>query len=119
MGVTFQIRDDVLGLVGDKELGKPVGGDIREKKVTLLVIHALRTLGNKRLKAFYKPRTRASNREVERITELLKGSGAIDYASKRAGEFASKAKSPLEVLPNSDAKKALLELADFAIERNF
>jgi geranylgeranyl diphosphate synthase type I len=122
LGMAFQLRDDVLGVSGEhRKLGKPIGSDIREGKRTLVVIKALSTLrGKKReilLKALGNPR--ASNREIAAAIEVLKMSGSIDFAVGKAKELSSHAKSRLEALPESDAKKALLKIADFVIQREF
>ena len=122
LGTAFQIKDDVLGLVGEQEkLGKPVGSDIREGKITLVVIQALGTLSNhESFELLYKLGTeKISKGEIEQVVEILKRSGAVEYALKRAQEFVSEAKSNLEILRESEAKRFLLALADFAIEREF
>lgn len=122
VGIAFQIRDDVLGLTGDRDkFGKPIGSDIREGKRTLIVVRALevaepsdqaklfRALGNER----------ATEAEIAAAIEVIKRTGAIEYAEKKAEEFVASAKSKLKVLPNSKAKQLLLELADFAAKREF
>jgi geranylgeranyl diphosphate synthase type I len=122
IGMAFQICDDVLGVVGKREkFGKPIGSDIREGKRTLLVVRALgmassedretllRALGNRQ----------ASESEVRKAIEALQRTGAIDYAMSKARGFVAEAKSKLDMLPDSESKQFLLELADFTIEREF
>ena len=122
IGMAFQIQDDVLGIVGEPEkFGKPIGSDVREGKRTLLVIRALeraspddkaellRALGNER----------ASKAEVERAIEVMRRAGAVEYAREKARELVERAKSELTALADSGAKRFLLELADFVIEREF
>lgn len=121
-GIAFQIQDDVLGIVGEREkFGKPIGNDIREGKRTLIVVHALeaaapkdraillRSLGNKR----------ASEAEIVAAIEVLKRAGAVGYAVDKARELVASAKSKLKALPDSRAKQLLLELADFTVTREF
>lgn len=122
IGVAFQMRDDVLGVKGEEEeFGKPVGSDIREGKHTLIVIRALSKASRedraKLLKAFGK--RDASQEEIKAAIEVLDRTGAIDYVEKRARKLITEAKSKLEGLPASKAKEALLELADFVVERKF
>lgn len=122
LGLAFQIRDDILGLTADeKVLGKPVGSDVRGGKKTIITCHALshanpeerevmlKTLGNKS----------ASINEVFKVVELMGKLGSIDYAEAKARELAMKAKKTLNPLKETDAKKTLLELADFIVARRY
>lgn len=122
LGVAFQIQDDVLGVWGKQEkFGKPIGSDIREGKRTLIIVRAMATAsGTDRknlLAAFGK--SKATDADIKRAIESLKNSGAIDYVAKRARKLVADAKAKLKVLPGSDAKEALIGLADFVIEREF
>lgn len=120
VGMAFQIQDDMLGVSGDqRKFGKPVGSDIQKGKRTLIVVHALkrasredrarllRTLGDEG----------ASRAEIRRAASILRKTGAIDYAARKARELVEEAKSKLRVLRDSEAKRFLLELADFTIGR--
>lgn len=123
LAVAFQIQDDVLNIVGEEsKYGKEIGGDIKEGKRTLLVVHALRNLPPQkaeRLKQILKMRTNDSQLIMEAI-ELLKESGAIEYAKKTCIELVSKAWDELDdVLPESPAKEKLKALANFLISREF
>ncbi|MDI6819327.1 MAG: polyprenyl synthetase family protein [Candidatus Hodarchaeaceae archaeon] len=122
VGIAFQIQDDMLGIVGEREkFGKPIGNDIREGKRTLMVVRALeaaapkdraillRSLGNKR----------ASEAEIVAAIEVLKRTGTIGYAADKARELVASAKSKLKALSDSRARRLLLELADFTIKREF
>ena len=122
IGMAFQIRDDLLGVVGErKKFGKPIGSDIREGKRTLVIVRALKAApkeGRKKLLHVLGNR-KASGTDLRRAIEVLKRSGALDYAEGKAHEFVAKAKSKLGVLPDSEAKRFLLELADFTVKREF
>ena len=121
LGVAFQVMDDVLDFTGDTAaLGKPVGGDLREGKVTLPII---------RLLADADPATRAlvagvvdeRNVTIERwaaITRLLRQSGALDYAMARATEYALAARQKLSVFPPGPERDALAALADYVLLRD-
>jgi geranylgeranyl diphosphate synthase type I len=116
VGMAFQIQDDVLDLTAPAEvLGKPRGGDLAEGKKTLIMIHAMAS-GTK-IEIFGK--RNATGQEVEAALETLRASGSIAYARKKAVSLVNEGKEALAILPNSDAKTLLLELADYMISRNY
>ncbi len=122
IGMAFQIHDDVLGVVGEQEkFGKPIGSDIREGKRTLIIVRALETASPKDRKTLTLTlgNRKASRAEIKTTIGVLKDTGAIDHAAKKARGLVARAKSKLGVLPDSKAKRFLLELADFTIEREF
>ncbi len=114
-GIGFQIHDDVLDLVGKDKTGKDWGSDLIEGKKTLIAIKAFRD-GN--IPKIFGKR-RASPEEIEEAVRMLKEKGAIDYASSKAEEFVEKGKKRLEVLPDSEAKKLLIGIADYLIKREY
>ncbi|HEY9246813.1 MAG TPA: polyprenyl synthetase family protein [Candidatus Methanoperedens sp.] len=115
-GVGFQIYDDVIDLITPEEiLGKAQGGDIIEGKRTLIVIHALSK--NVTIEALGK--SNATRSEVSSALSALKESGSIEYAMNKAINFVEEGKSALKVLPESDAKKILIGLADYMIARKY
>jgi geranylgeranyl diphosphate synthase type I len=115
-GMGFQIHDDVLDLTASqKVLGKRQGGDIAEGKKTMIMIHAMEN--GIQLKAFGKQE--ASEQEIEEALEVLKESGSINYAKKRAEHLVDQGKKALDVLPDTTAKKLLLNLADYMIKRGY
>jgi len=121
-GIAFQLVDDYLGATAvEEELGKPVGSDLREGKKTLIIIHAL---------SHASPEQRskilgvlgvedAPDRAVAEANELLREMGSFDYALEKAREYAYKAKKSLELFPESSAKRDLLEMVDYFVERNY
>ncbi|MCS7131407.1 MAG: polyprenyl synthetase family protein, partial [Hadesarchaea archaeon] len=122
VGIAFQIRDDVLGLTGDRDkFGKPIGSDIREGKRTLIVVRALEVAGSSDRTKLFRAlgNKRATKEEIAAAIDVIKRTGAIEYAEKKAEGFVASAKSKLEALPSSKAKQLLLELADFAAKREF
>lgn len=123
IAVAFQIQDDILNIVGEEsKYGKEIGGDIKEGKRTLIVVKALRALPShkaERLREILNLRTNDNNLIREAIN-LLKESGAIEYAKKTCIGLVSRAWSELDrVLPDSQAKQKLKALADFLISREF
>ncbi len=115
-GVGFQIYDDVIDLITPEEiLGKAQGGDIIEGKRTLIVIHALSRGAT--IEALGK--SNATRSEVSAALTALKDSGSIDYAMNKALSFVEEGKSALKVLPESEAKKILIGLADYMVARKY
>ncbi len=115
-GVGFQIYDDVIDLITPEEiLGKAQGGDIIEGKRTLIVIHAL----SKGITIDALGKSNATKSEVSAALLALKESGSIDYAMNKAVSFVEEGKAALKVLPDTEAKKVLIGLADYMIERKY
>ncbi|RZN64507.1 MAG: polyprenyl synthetase family protein [Candidatus Methanoliparum thermophilum] len=118
-GIMFQIKDDLLGIVGKEELlGKTVGIDIKGRKRTLYMVHALHNASekdkselNKILKRKYMPG------DIDLEMEIFERTGSIDYCEKKLQEIKDSALSHLEILPSSEAKQALSDLVDWSIER--
>lgn len=120
MGMAFQIHDDLLGVAGKQEkVGKPVGSDIRTGKWTLLTVHAHEEASpeDQNILSQILGKSDATEEEVEKVVEIFKKTEAIDFAAKKSRDLVEKAKSELEILPDSESKEFLLELADFSIER--
>lgn len=123
-GIAFQIRDDILGLVGDeKTLGKPVYSDLREGKMTILVIYALNKASEEQQK---KIRFALGNRaatldELKEVAELIKSLGAVEYADELAEEYASKAVSLLDTIQTADSEalSMLKDVVKFMVKRNY
>lgn len=115
-GVGFQIYDDVIDLITPEEiLGKAQGGDIIEGKRTLIIIHAL----SKGVSIEALGKSNATRSEISAALITLKESGSIDYAMNRAFGFVDEGKAALAILPDSEAKRTLIELADYMIERKY
>lgn len=114
IGIGFQIYDDILDVMAkDEEIGKDRGSDIAEGKKTLLVIKA-RELGVRL------PEVRKRDeRSVEEALRILENSGVMEYARNKAREYIERGKKALDIFPESHAKRILLELADFMIERSY
>ncbi|UCH64912.1 MAG: polyprenyl synthetase family protein [Ignavibacterium sp.] len=119
IGIAFQIRDDILDYEGTMKLiGKPVGGDIKEKKITLPLIHSLENVSKKEAAYIRNIIKNGSNREkVKEVTEFVRDNGGIKYALETAKQYSDKAKEAIKVLPDSQSKIALEALVDFVIDR--
>ncbi len=121
LGMTFQVADDILDYAGsEKETGKPVGQDLRERKVTLPLVGALRNAtpaAEARIKEFF-TRVEPSDEEVFRMVELVQELGGVEYALERAREFGEKAEESLDPLPGGPAVKALRDSISYVVHRN-
>lgn len=115
-GMGFQLQDDVIDLTTpEKVSGKRQGGDLIEGKKTLIIIHAL--ANNVSVQVFGKKE--ATSDQIQQSISILQKSGSIEYARSRAEEMVAQGKKALQVLPDSDAKTTMLELADFMIRRRY
>ena len=121
LGIAFQLVDDVLDFTADQDaLGKPIGGDLREGKVTLPVIFLLQRGGQD---ADILIRSVVSERAVtpdqwREIRRMLAEHRATDLAYARAVEYAERAKDCLSVFPPSRERDALLALPDYVLSRD-
>ena len=115
-GMGFQLQDDVIDLTTpEKVSGKRQGGDLIEGKKTLIVIHA--TANDVPISVFGKKEATAE--QISQSISILQKSGSIEYARSRAEDMVDQGKKALQVLPDSDAKTTMLELADFMIRRRY
>lgn len=116
-GLAFQIQDDLLNLVGSDK-SKDFRIDITEGKRTLIVVHALTHAGDaRRLLEILEMHT-TKKTLLEEAVEIMRQAGSIEYARTYAFDLVTQAKEELdEVLAPSKAKKLLLSMADFFIQR--
>jgi octaprenyl-diphosphate synthase len=118
LGIAFQIQDDILDLVGDAPtVGKTLGIDIEKGKLTLPVIHFLRTAPREHRELL---RSLLDSREadkVEKIRNLILPSESIDYARQKAAHQIDRARAAIADLPDSDARLLLDAMAEFVITR--
>jgi len=121
LGIAFQIVDDLLDFTGDlAALGKPVGADLRDGKMTLPLIHLLgqgQEVGEKIVRDIIASRT-ATEEQWNELLRVLKEQRSIDYAYRRAVEFAERAKRPLFAFPPSAERDRLLALPDYVLSRD-
>ena len=121
LGITFQLVDDLLDFTGDaKALGKPIGADLREGKMTLPLIHLL-SQGSDVGEAIVRDVIASRSTTEEQWSELMRilhEHRSIDYAYHRAVEYAERAKKPLSVFAPSSEREALLALPDYVLSRD-
>lgn len=120
-GMAFQIKDDLFDYLSSNVIGKPVGIDIKEQKMTLPLIHTLKTANEKDRKYYFDTIKRYNNnpKRVKELIEFVKNSGGLEYAIKVMKDFHQKAKDILNEFPDSEARKSLHIMLDYVIERKF
>ena len=119
IGMAFQIKDDLFDY-GEDEIGKPVGIDIKEKKMTLPLIYALSKaswLEKRRIIGIIRNES-GKPKKVKEVIEFVKKSGGIEYAQQTMNKFHEEAIQLLSALPASTYKSSLQQLVQFTIERN-
>ncbi len=122
IGIGFQMTDDILDVIaGEIKLGKPVGKDIALGKPTFITLHAIKNASQKDKETIRqiiqkKTNTRA---DVKKALKIIERTGSIEYANKRAKFFILKAKNELKNLRESNAKRGLEMIAEYAIKREF
>jgi octaprenyl-diphosphate synthase len=118
VGMAFQIKDDLFDY-GEDEIGKPLGIDIKEKKMTLPLIHALS-------KSSWMEKRRIINivrnnstkpKKVKEVIDYVKASGGIEYAAESMNRFHQKAIAILDQMPASPYRDSLQQLVQFTIDR--
>ena len=119
IGMAFQIKDDLFDY-GKKKIGKPVGIDIKEKKMTLPLIHVLNK-SSKSEKRFIINTIKNSNKnkiKVNKLIHLVKEKGGIEYAEKKMNFYRQSAIKILHEFPKNDYRDSLELMLNYVIERN-
>jgi len=118
VGMAFQIKDDLFDY-GEDEIGKPLGIDIKEKKMTLPLIYALSKAGwlEKRKIISIVKNESEKPKKVKEVIEFVKKSGGIEYAKEAMNRYYAEALELLKELPDSTYRNSLRELVKFTIER--
>jgi octaprenyl-diphosphate synthase len=121
LGIAFQLVDDLLDYTADQTaLGKPVGGDLREGKVTLPIIYLLQRGGaeaDQLIRAVVAERT-VDGDQWREINRMLREARAPQQAYSRALEYASRAKAALDMFPPTRERDALVALTDYVLSRD-
>ncbi len=118
MGMAFQIRDDLFDF-GDKDVGKPLGIDIKEKKLTLPLIYALRQASPKEQRHYKKiiRRHHENKRKVAEVIAFVQERGGLDYAREVMMRFRDEALAILKNFPENAARESLEKLLFFVTVR--
>ncbi|GAB3561166.1 polyprenyl synthetase family protein [Spirosoma luteolum] len=119
VGIAFQIKDDLFDY-GTAEVGKPLGIDIKEKKMTLPLIYALNKAGfleKRRIINLVKNESE-NPRKVAEVIEFVKQSGGIEYATQAMNQYVADAQTLLNAFPDSRYRQSLHQLVQYTIERS-
>ncbi len=122
IGIAFQMIDDILGLFGkEEETGKPVGSDVRESKKTYPILYALEKASGEDKDTLRRILTKKEKTEedIKIALEIIKRSGGEEATRKLAREYAERAINAITSLPENNARKLLVQLAEFVIERSY
>lgn len=118
LGMAFQMVDDVLDYRGDVDvIGKNVGDDLSEGKMTLPLIHARDNLDQSQRQLICQAIETKSADNFSQILSAVQDCGSLDYALEQARHQSELAKSALKGLPDSQYKTVMADLADFAVSR--
>ncbi len=119
LGVAFQIKDDLLDYTGNGVTGKKEGNDIKEKKITLPLIHALRESGplEKRKILRILRKKKKDKKEIREVIDFVIKHKGIEYAELKMNEYADVAMKILQQYPDSEAKTSLIEFVIFSTIR--
>jgi octaprenyl-diphosphate synthase len=118
VGIAFQIKDDLFDF-GTDDIGKPLGIDIKEKKITLPLIYALNKSGSAEKKRIINL-VKNHNEEPEKVSEIIdfvRNSGGMDYAKSQMEIYQNEAFAILNEFPEHESRKALEQLVRFTTER--
>jgi octaprenyl-diphosphate synthase len=121
IGIAFQMKDDLFDYeTSNTIIGKPVGIDIKERKMTLPLIYALKQADSKRKKWITKviKRHNEDNKKVKELITYVKQSGGIEYTQKRMVEYRDQALQIINSFPDSHSRDSLVELVNYTIDRN-
>ncbi len=120
LGMAFQFIDDSLDYdASSSEFGKNIGDDLAEGKPTLPLIYALQRATPREQLLIRRAIEHGGLEDIEAIRTAIRTSGALAYTVTRARECASRARAALGAVPDSACKNALLDLADFAVDRRY
>ncbi|MCX6253742.1 MAG: polyprenyl synthetase family protein [Bacteroidia bacterium] len=119
IGIAFQIRDDLLDYEGTGLTGKTVGNDIKEKKITLPLIHALEQSANSKKRYILgivrnKKKTKA---EISEVISFVSDYGGMEYSELKMNQYRDKALAILDSYPDSEVKESLKEFVHYTTSR--
>ena len=119
IGIAFQIRDDILDYEGTGLTGKTVGNDIKEKKITLPLIHALEQSANSKKRHIINivKRRKKTRTEIGEVISFVIDYGGLEYAELKMNQYRDKALAILDSYPESEVKESLREFVHYTTSR--
>ncbi len=120
LGTAFQLTDDMLDYSGDyHDTGKNLGDDLAEGKPTLPLIYAMKTGSEKQVTIVRNAIKQGGEGSLQAVLDVIQKTDALDYTRQKAEAESSMASAAISSLPNSNYKECLLQLATFAVARNY
>jgi octaprenyl-diphosphate synthase len=119
LGISFQIVDDALDYADENKTGKPVGGDLQERKITLPLSHLLgkaNATDRKRLDSILSMEE-IEKPQIDEVINLMRNYGSINYTLEFSRKYASEAKRSLENFPATNLTQSLADITDFVVSR--
>lgn len=118
-GIAFQIKDDLFDYGAGKNTGKPTGIDIKEKKLTLPLIHALAHVSaeDRRWMVRTVKHDNENDQAVARVIAKVEEAGGIAHATTRMYEYRDRALETLRTFPETEARHSLEDLLNLTVER--
>lgn len=120
LGLCFQIKDDIFDYFDSPEIGKPTGNDLREGKVTLPLLYALKVCKaeERNIMVDKLHQSELSRGDIEELIEFAKAHGGIDYAFDKMRELQKQADIILAQYPHSEARESFSSIFEYIISRN-
>jgi octaprenyl-diphosphate synthase len=120
LGITFQIKDDILDYAGDEALGKPVGIDLKEQKITLPLLGAMAAVPEEEADGIRRKLMEIHDRPAckDEIRDFVMSNGGMEYSASTLDSYVEKAVRALDVLPDSKEKDYLVKIAAFTAARD-
>lgn len=119
VGMAFQIKDDLFDYTNSNAIGKPVGIDIKEQKMTLPLIHVLNKVSEKERNWLINSvkKHNKDKRRVREVIEFVKKQGGLEYSQNKMHEYSGKALQILSEFPDNKYKDALKTMVEYVMER--
>ncbi len=119
IGIAFQLKDDLFDYQSNRIIGKPIGNDIQEKKMTLPLIYALEKSAKSERRKILKivKKKNKSNQNIKQVIDFVKKSGGVKYAEDKMSDYKNKAMEILSNYKNSETKQAFTELINYTTSR--
>lgn len=120
LGMAFQLQDDVLDYTGNsEEMGKNIGDDLSEGKPTLPLIFSMREGSGQQAELIRQSISNCDTSRISEVIDIVRSCGGLEYTKQSALKQASLAQQAIAILAESPYKKALCDLADFALSRTY
>jgi octaprenyl-diphosphate synthase len=119
VGIAFQIRDDLFDYERVSVSGKPAGNDIKEKKMTLPLIHVLSNMNYTRKNKIFSmiKKHRNKSARIKQIIEIVRKNGGLEYANEKMEEYKIRAMEILQYFPDNPARESLRKLVEYTVKR--